>query len=236
MVVLVLHPGQLEDRGGQALRVRCADQGPDIGAVGGELQRHNGEPLQCGAMAGLGRLPRLAVLALCVPIRRQRGQCQWSLPGPRWLVQRQVRWRPVFRGPQEEPPVRSRRVRRASSPVVIPGGGLPNPVTDALAPMNTPGLYVRGLGRTVTVDQAQRLFQRLTSSSPTLRSLPQMFSLRLWRTGAATVNHPAFHDREVVEQALADLGVSVEPAGLATADFGHIHIRGAREALALEDD
>lgn len=130
-----------------------------------------------------------------------------------------------------------RRSRRASSPVVIPGGGLANPVADTLAPMHTPGLYVRGLGRAVTVDQAQRLFQHLTSSSSTLDSLPHMFSLRIWHTGAATINHPAFADRDLVDQALADLGVvSGEPAGLATADFGRIHIRGAREAFALEDD
>ena len=65
-----------------------------------------------------------------------------------------------------------------------------------------------------------------------------LFSLHMYRTGAATVMHPAFADRGLVEQVLCELGVgpNSEPAAIPTEDFGDVAVRGAREALSLEDD
>ena len=65
-----------------------------------------------------------------------------------------------------------------------------------------------------------------------------LFSLHMYRTGAATVMHPAFADRGLVEQVLGELGVgpNSEPAAIPTEDFGDVAVRGAREALSLADD
>ena len=144
--------------------------------------------------------------------------------------------RPFFQGQgrPSAPAVGQERPRRTRTPRPATTSASVNPLT----PRQPPGLYVRGLRAAASVDQVERLFERLSSFSPTLFSLPQMFSLHMYRTGAATVMHPAFADRGLVEQVLGELGVgpNSEPAAIPTEDFGDVAVRGAREALSIADD
>ena len=144
--------------------------------------------------------------------------------------------RPIFQGQgrPSAPAVGQERPRRTRTPRPATTSASVNPLT----PRQPPGLYVRGLRAAASVDQVERLFERLSSFSPTLFSLPQMFSLHMYRTGAATVMHPAFADRGLVEQVLGELGVgpNSEPAAIPTEDFGDVAVRGAREALSIADD
>ena len=97
------------------------------------------------------------------------------------------------------------------------------------------GLYLRGLRVGVSVDSVRRLYETLSSISPTLQSLPQNFTTRQFPTGSAVVMHPSFGSRSVVASVLRELGASDAAAALPTSD-GQIVVRRAREVEDLSEE
>ena len=78
--------------------------------------------------------------------------------------------RPIFQGQgrPSAPAAGQERPRRTRTPRPATTSASVNPLT----PRQPPGLYVRGLRAAASVDQVERLFERLSSFSPTLFSLP----------------------------------------------------------------
>ena len=79
---------------------------------------------------------------------------------------------------------------------------------ETIVPAQPAGLYLRGMAA-ATVDNVERFYRSLINVSPTLESLPRVFSLQQYPSGAAVVLHPAFADAALVEQVVYELGANM---------------------------
>ena len=97
------------------------------------------------------------------------------------------------------------------------------------------GLYLRGLRVGVSVDSVRRLYETLSSISPTLPVTPTEFYREAVSHRISGCNAPIFGSRSVVASVLRELGASDAAAALPTSD-GQIVVRRAREVEDLSEE
>ena len=86
------------------------------------------------------------------------------------------------------------------------------------------------------LNSVRRLYETLSATSPTLRSLPQNFTMRQFPSGAAVVMHPSFGTRSVVARVLRELGASDAAMAALPTSAGQIEVRQAREVADLNEE